>query len=197
MIKKSKKLILLITLIILQSCTPKKSTDKLFDEFYKDAEFKFLDCLDIAFNRYNQYCDLKYCDMFLKPIIEKRFDSNGINTDGRILGATLKATGFPSSTVCGYSKRFNRHYDKPIFDTTIYDVVSKIDTSIILRNDTLHYEVDIRKIIMYFNCRNKYFEANIDIRIPETLNLMEVNSPNEYNKKMIKSLLKTIQAKYN
>ncbi len=134
--KKSKKLVLLITLIIIQSCTPKKSTDTLFDEFYKDAQFKFLDCLDIAFNRYNQYFDLKYCDMFLKPDIEKRFDSNGINTDGRILSATLKATEFSSSSLCGYSKKFSGHYDKPIFDTTIYDVVSRIDTSIILKNDT-------------------------------------------------------------
>ncbi len=50
---------------------------------------------------------------------------------------------------------------------------------------------------MYFNCRNKYFKANIDIRIPEAIDLLKVNFLDEYNKKMIQSSLKTVQAKYN
>ena len=57
--RKSTKIIIAI-LIFSQGCSERKSNDPLFDAFYKDAESKFLDCIDLGLDRYNQYFDLKY-----------------------------------------------------------------------------------------------------------------------------------------
>jgi hypothetical protein len=168
--------IFLALLLILTHCTSQKTQEQQFDVFYKDAATKFADCIEFGCKTYNRAVDFKDCDTGLKSDTEKRFDSNGINSDNRILSATLKATGFGRDTICGYSKGFVGHYDKPMFDTTIDHVVAKMDTSIVLQKDTLHYSVDIRKTIVYFKCRSQYFEAEMDIKIPKEIDMSAIKT---------------------
>lgn len=185
------------TLLIFTHCTSQKKQEQQFDTFYRDAETKFADCIEFGFKTYNHAVDLKDCNPVLKSDNEKRFDLNGIHSDNRIISATLKATGFGRDTICGYSKGFVGHYDKPVFDTTIYQVVAKMDTSIMLQKDTLHYSVDIRKTIVYFKCRNKYFEAKMDIKIPEEIDMGTIQTINAYNQERIRSLLSAFKTKYD
>lgn len=192
-----KGIVLFTPLLIFTQCTSQKTQEQQFDTFYRDAETKFADCIDWGFKTYNHAVDLEDCDPVLKSDTEKRFDLNGIHSDNRILGATLKATGFGRDTLCGYSKGFVGHYDKPVLDTTIYHVVAKMDTSIVLPKDTLHYSVDIRKTIVYFKCRNKYFEAKMDIKIPEEIDMGTLKTINAYNQERIRSLSSTFKTKYD
>jgi hypothetical protein len=192
---KSKKsaIVIIAILVFSQSCSERKSNDQLFDEFYKDAEAKFLDCIELGLYHYAPNADLKNCDLFLNPETEKRFEANGINADSKIWSASLKSRGLPD--ICGYSKKYIGHPDKPLFDKTIYDVISTIDTSIVLRNDTLHYEVDIRKTVIYFKCNNNSFETNIDIKIPEPIKIAETTKL--YHRERIQIALNKIKEKYN
>jgi hypothetical protein len=191
---KKSTIIIIAILIFSQGCSERKSNDQLFDEFYKGVESKFLDCIDLGLYRYDQYFDIKDCDLFLKPETEKRFEKNGINADSKIWSASLKSTGFDSPNICGYSKKYVGQPDKPLFDKTIYDIISTIDTSIVLRNDTLHYQVDIRKTVIYFKCNNKFFETNIDIKIPKSINIAKTT--HLYNREKIQFALNRLKAKY-
>jgi hypothetical protein len=191
---KNKQFLIIAIILFLQSCTENKTDEQLFDEFYNDAETKFLDCIDLGLNSYDQYFDLRDCDLFLKLEAEKRFNSNGINTDGKIWSASINTTSFDAPINCGYSKKYCGQPDKPIFDKTIYDVISTIDTAILLRNDTLHYQIDIRKTVIYFNCWNKFFYTNISIKIPKSIEMEQITDA--FNRKKIETALNLLKKKY-
>jgi len=186
----------IVLILLFVNCSVPKSDDQLFDEFYKNAAEKFADCINFGLNRLNQPLGIEDCERMLKPEIDRQFNQNGINSDGGILGATLTASTIDSSAECRYSKRFVGHYDKPLFDKEIYGAVSKIDTTISLKNDTLYYSADIRKTMIFFNCKNKYFELQMDIKIPENIDIAALNNISGYHRGKTNALLNNISVNH-
>jgi hypothetical protein len=153
-------------LTTIESCSIVLGNDKQFEQFYQDAEYKFIDCLKYGSEKYNKSDEFNNCKS-TEEEIKKLFEKNGIKADAKILSASIYTQS------CGYSK-YGGQPEKPLFDKTIYQIIHQKDTSIILVNDTIKYNVDIRKTIVHFTSKNNHFETKLDIVIPKSINMTKV-----------------------
>lgn len=194
-LKFSKYLVLIaFALLLVRYLFLLKNNEALFYSFYTDAESKFSDCIKLGLTAQKQpFLKSQNCENLIKPQINKQFTENGINGDSKILSAELSLI----NDSCFYSKKFVGHDDKPLFATTIYDTLSKIDTAIILNQDTLYYSVTIKKIMVVFECHSKDFKAYMDTQIPSSIKIGRVNAIDFYNRTKTKALLERVKNDLN
>lgn len=186
----------ILVLLLTQSCASnkesEKDSDKEFEAFYKDKERKFLDCLDFQLNKYAQ--DIA-CET-LKTSLDKRFDLNGINADKSIVGLELETATWDSNPFCPFSTKYEDNTDKAIFDETLNNSISKIDTIIALNQDTLSYSVDISKTNIAFNCENKRFKVKMITKIVESIDLLSVKNLDAFHRTKIETCINNVKKRY-
>jgi hypothetical protein len=161
-------LIIFIVLATVESCSVSISDEKQFEKFYQEAESKFISCVKFSIEN-NKSFSLKN-KQHEEDFINQEFYKNGINSDVKIINSSICLF---DEKICGYS-RYKGHGEKPLFDTTIYQVIHQKDTSIILGKDTVKYNVDIRKSIVNFEIKNNHFEVKLKAVIPKSIDMMKV-----------------------
>ena len=185
----NRKRVILILLIVAfvfgQHCSNRKVS---FANFYEHFESIFIESLTFV---YQNFDDLRKQDC---KALSQRFNdfSKAKGTTENPVFSNKFFIRNAQSGLCGYSSPYHGHTDKPLFDTTIYPLYSQVDTTFAFQNDSIHYEVTIRKTMLYFKSRSIKAELELDIRIPDDVKASELLSPDTFNRERVRFQIKQI-----